>query len=268
MSVNGNGAQGWRIGVDIGGTFTDLVLAGPAGIHVAKVPSVPADPARGVLDALDRAASDQSVSVRDLLGRCALFVHGSTIATNTLLEGKGAKVGMLTTEGFRDSLEIRRGIRDNPWEHRTPYPPALVPRMLRRPVQGRIDRDGREAEAIAVADLDAAADLFRDEGVECGRDLPVQQLPQPDARGAGGRGIACTGTATWLHLGLQRDRADHGRVRARLDGGAERLCGAAHGRLPARPQRPPRRARPEGAAAADPEQRRRRLRRAAAATAR
>ena len=166
MGMSGNGAEGWRIGVDIGGTFTDLVLAGPAGIHVAKVPSVPSDPARGVLDALDRAASDQGVSVHALLGRCAIFVHGSTIATNTLLEGKGAKVGMLTTEGFRDSLEIRRGIRDNPWDHRTPYPPVLVPRALRRPVQGRIDRDGREAEALAAADLDAAADLFRDEGVE------------------------------------------------------------------------------------------------------
>ena len=135
MGMSGNGAEGWRIGVDIGGTFTDLVLAGPAGIHVAKVPSVPSDPARGVLDALDRAASDQGVSVHALLGRCAIFVHGSTIATNTLLEGKGAKVGMLTTEGFRDCLEIRRGIRDNPWDHRTPYPPVLVPRALRRPVQ-------------------------------------------------------------------------------------------------------------------------------------
>src|SRR5690349_18622796 len=160
--MDGGNPQAWRIGVDIGGTFTDLVLAKPGGIHVAKVPSVPADPAQGVLDALDKAAAGQNLSVPDLLGRCAIFVHGSTIATNTLLEGKGAKVGMLTTEGFRDSLEIRRGIRDNPWEHRTPYPPVLVPRFLRRPIAGRIDRDGNEdqaAEAVRARHGDAAISI-------------------------------------------------------------------------------------------------------------
>lgn len=164
--MDGGLAQGWRIGVDIGGTFTDLVLAGPNGIHVAKVPSVPADPAQGVMDALEKAAAGQGVTVPELLGRCAIFVHGSTIATNTLLEGKGAKVGMLTTEGFRDSLEIRRGMRDNPWEHRTPYPPVLVPRFLRRPVAGRIDRDGNEALAIDSDTLVTEVDRLRGEGVE------------------------------------------------------------------------------------------------------
>jgi len=63
-----------------------------------------------------------------LLRDCALFVHGSTVATNTILEKKGAKVGMLTTEGFRDSLEIRRGFRDNQWDHRAPFPQVLAPR--------------------------------------------------------------------------------------------------------------------------------------------
>jgi N-methylhydantoinase A len=164
--MDGGLAEGWRIGVDIGGTFTDLVLAGPGGIHVAKVPSVPADPAQGVMDALEKAAAGRRLSVSELLGRCGIFVHGSTIATNTLLEGKGAKVGMLTTEGFRDSLEIRRGMRDNPWEHRTPYPPVLVPRFLRRPVPGRIDRDGNEVLAVDHDTLVAEVDRLRDEGVE------------------------------------------------------------------------------------------------------
>jgi N-methylhydantoinase A len=164
--MDGGNPQAWRIGVDIGGTFTDLVLARPGGIHVAKVPSVPADPAQGVLDALDKAAAGQGLSVPELLGRCAIFVHGSTIATNTLLEGKGAKVGLLTTEGFRDSLEIRRGMRDNPWEHRTPYPPVLVPRFLRRPVPGRIDRDGNEVRELDGDTLVAEVDRLRDAGVE------------------------------------------------------------------------------------------------------
>jgi N-methylhydantoinase A len=160
-------SQGWRIGVDIGGTFTDLVAVDPTGgINVFKVPSVPADPAAGVLAALERAATHLPLDVAGLLRNCAVFAHGSTIATNTLLEKKGARVGCLTTVGFRDSLEIRRGIRENPWEHREPYPPVLVPRFLRRPVRGRIASDGSELAPVAVEDVADAGRYFRDEGVE------------------------------------------------------------------------------------------------------
>jgi len=166
-SSGARAASGWRIGVDIGGTFTDLVAVDPYGtIHVFKVPSVPADPAEGVLDALARAAPAVGLGVSDLLRSSALVAHGSTIATNTLLEKKGARVGCLTTDGFRDSLEIRRGIRENPWEHRVPYPPVLVPRYLRRPVAGRIDADGSELAPLALGDVADAARRFRDEGVE------------------------------------------------------------------------------------------------------
>ncbi|MEQ9529534.1 MAG: hydantoinase/oxoprolinase N-terminal domain-containing protein, partial [Parvibaculaceae bacterium] len=102
-----------RIGVDVGGTFTDLVVNLPDGrIEVFKVPSVPSDPSQGVLNAVESAAAGLQMPVKDLLGECGWFVHGSTIATNTVLERKGAKTGMLTTKGFRDSLEIRRGIRE------------------------------------------------------------------------------------------------------------------------------------------------------------
>ncbi|HTG22325.1 MAG TPA: hydantoinase/oxoprolinase N-terminal domain-containing protein, partial [Reyranella sp.] len=144
----------WRIGVDVGGTFTDLVLVGPdRGVRVFKVPSVPADPSQGVLNALQRAADSEDLPVGRLLASCSLFVHGSTVATNTVLEGKGARVAMLTTAGFRDSLDIRRGARDDPWDHRTPYPPVLVPRQLRLPVRGRIDRTGQESEPLSDEDI-------------------------------------------------------------------------------------------------------------------
>ena len=157
----------WRIGVDIGGTFTDLVLALSTGeIEVFKVPTVPEDPSRGALDAIAQAAASRGLSVRGLLERCSLFVHGSTVATNTLLVGEGARVGLLTTAGFRDAIEIRRGLRDNPWDHRTPYPPVLVPRHLRLPVRGRFDRHGDEVEALMEADVDAALEEFRADGVE------------------------------------------------------------------------------------------------------
>lgn len=157
----------WRIGVDVGGTFTDLVLADTSGSRwVAKVPSVPADPSRGVLDAVAAVADRLTLSPSELLADCELFVHGSTVATNTLLEGKGAKVGLITSEGFRDSLEIRRGLRDDQWNHREPYAPVLVPRYLRAGVGGRIDAQGDELEPIATADIDRAVDLFEAEGVE------------------------------------------------------------------------------------------------------
>lgn len=157
----------WRIGIDVGGTFTDLMLADDAGVtHVAKVPSVPSDPSRGVLAALQRLADDLSTSVQSVLAGCALFVHGSTVATNTMLEGKGAKVGLLTTAGFRDALEIRRGLREDQWNHRAPYAPVLVPRYLRLGVSGRIDSDGTEHAPLQTADIDDALATFKTEGVE------------------------------------------------------------------------------------------------------
>ena len=161
------GAAGWRIGVDVGGTFTDLVLLEPDGaVSVSKVPSVPSDPGAGVLAALDAAAAARGVAVGELLAGCAVLVHGSTVATNTVLEHKGARVGLLTTKGFRDSLEIRRGIRPDPWRHREPYPEVLVPRHLRLPVEERIDRDGREAVPLREPDVAEAAAHFRKAGVQ------------------------------------------------------------------------------------------------------
>ena len=157
----------WRIGVDVGGTFTDLVLADRDGeTCVAKVPSVPADPSQGVLDAIERVATDLQISVDELVGGCSLFVHGSTVATNTMLEGNGAKVGLLTTRGFRDALELRRGVREDQWDHRKPYAPVLVPRFLRHAVDGRIGADGTEIEPLAAADVEAGVVGFEREGVE------------------------------------------------------------------------------------------------------
>src|SRR5262249_55827803 len=157
----------WRIGIDVGGTFTDLVLTDSAGTSlVVKVPSVPVDPSRGVIAALERLACELSCSVSDVLGKCALFVHGSTVATNRMAEGKGAKVGLLTTEGFRDVLEIRRGLREDQWNHRKPYAPVLVPRHLRKGVGGRIDKDGSEHAPLVLDDVDAALLDFKQEGVE------------------------------------------------------------------------------------------------------
>ena len=139
----------WRIAVDTGGTFTDLVIADADGVVTpVKSPTVPSDPAEGVIGAVQLAGERLGLSFGDLLRGCEQFIHGSTIATNTLLEGKGAKVGLITTFGFRDTLEIRRGLRSNPWDHRTPYPSVLVPRSRRLGVKGRISTDGAIVEAL------------------------------------------------------------------------------------------------------------------------
>ncbi|MFO1081122.1 MAG: hydantoinase/oxoprolinase family protein [Reyranellaceae bacterium] len=157
----------FRIGVDVGGTFTDLVVELPdGGVAVFKVPTVPRDPSQGVLDAVSAAAAGLALPVEELLARCGWFVHGSTIATNTILERKGAKVGMLTTAGFRDSLEIRRGIRPNPWDHRTPFAEPLVPRHLRQGVRGRLDWSGHELEPLNEHDVEAALAAFAARRVE------------------------------------------------------------------------------------------------------
>lgn len=160
-------AAPWRIGVDVGGTFTDLVLADADGRSwVAKVPSVPADPSRGVLAAVADLAGRLALTSDDLLTSCSLFVHGSTVATNTMLEGTGASVGLLTTTGFRDALEIRRGLRADQWDHRAPYAPVLVPRHRRLGVGGRRAADGTELEPLATDEVAAAAAALRADGVE------------------------------------------------------------------------------------------------------
>jgi N-methylhydantoinase A len=157
----------FRIGVDIGGTFTDLVVAGAAGeLFAHKAPTTPQDPTVGVLDAIAGAARALGRDSRALLADCELLVHGSTIATNTLLERKGARVGLITTEGFRDSLEIRRGLRADVWDHRAPFAPPLVPRRLRRGVVERIDAGGQVLVSLDAGSVRAVLAVFREESVE------------------------------------------------------------------------------------------------------
>ena len=191
----------WRIGVDVGGTFTDMVLRDAAGaVRIFKAPSVPADPSEGVLGVLRLAAQQLDLPLTALLRDCALFVHGSTVATNTILEKKGAKVGMLTTEGFRDSLEIRRGMRENQWDHRAPFPEVLVPRYLRLPVRGRIGSDGSEAAPLDATDVAAAARTFAAEGVESVAVCLFNSFLDGAHERAAGAELARSGMGQWVSL--------------------------------------------------------------------
>ncbi|XSC42595.1 hydantoinase/oxoprolinase N-terminal domain-containing protein [Bradyrhizobium sp. RDT10] len=160
----------YRVGVDVGATFTDLVLVDARrAVWAFKSPSVPANPTEGVLAAVKLAAQSLKTDVKTFLANTDLFVHGSTIATNTLLEKKGAKVGLLVTEGFRDSLEIRRSIREDVWDHRRPFPQVLVPRYLRLPVTERMEADGSVRIAFDPVSVATAARVFAEEGLRRSR---------------------------------------------------------------------------------------------------
>ena len=228
-------AAPWRIGVDVGGTFTDMVLRDAAGaVRIFKAPSVPADPSEGVLGVLRLAAQQLDLPLSALLRDCALFVHGSTVATNTILEKKGAKVGMLTTEGFRDSLG------DPPRHPREPVgPPRAVPRgagaALPAPAGARPHRRRRKrARAAGRRGRRRGGQGVRRRGRRVGRRLPVQLLPRRRAR-ARGRRAARRKLGRQMDLAVERGHADHGRVRARLDRRGQRLYRAQGDELPAAP---------------------------------
>lgn len=155
------------IGVDVGGTFTDLVAADPAsGLRFVKAPSTPEDPSHGVLDALELLAQELGCPLDALLPRIELFIHGTTVATNTLVERRGAKLGLITTRGFRDLLELREGARSNRYALRAPAPEPIIPRPLRLEVGERVAFDGATLERLDETGLDAVIAKLRAAGVE------------------------------------------------------------------------------------------------------
>src|SRR6185437_11536589 len=156
-----------KIGIDGGGTFTDLVAVDDSGNStLAKVASTPQDPSIGVMAGLDRLAEILRHSRAELLARTERIVHGTTVATNALLEHKGAKVGLLTTEGHRDVIEMREGLKDDRYNLRMPPPVQLVPRALRFGVTERIRADGRIETPLERRSLDAAITELKRAGVE------------------------------------------------------------------------------------------------------
>src|SRR6516162_3678936 len=157
----------YRIGIDVGGTFTDLVVVDDLGrTTLAKVPSTPADPSIGVLDGLQLLADTLGLDRSVLLGETDRIVHGTTVATNALLERRGAKVGLLTTEGHRDVIEMREGLKDDRYNLRLPPPEQLVPRKLRLGVHERLRADGRVEIPLDLVSLDRALDQLQKEDVE------------------------------------------------------------------------------------------------------
>ena len=155
------------IGIDVGGTFTDFVVARKGQPpRYFKTASTPNDPSEGLMTGLNEAASAHDLSLSDFLASADMIIHGSTVATNTLVERKGAKVGLITTDGFRDLLEMREGLKEDRYNLRmTPVVP-LVPRYLRAEVPERVKADGKVKVALDEDALNKALDGLKDEGVE------------------------------------------------------------------------------------------------------
>ncbi len=155
---------GVRIGVDIGGTFTDVVVVdeGTGQVRVAKVPTVPVDPSAGFMDGLTQAFERFAIDP----ARVVFTVHGTTIATNTIIQGTGARAGLITSAGFSDVLEIAYQTRPVLYEIFYDKLKPLIPRHLTAGVRERIGPDGEIIVALDEADVAAAARRLQAAGVE------------------------------------------------------------------------------------------------------
>src|SRR5271167_3394554 len=154
----------WRIGVDIGGTFTDVVLVDEETGHigVAKAPTTPRDVTQGVIDGIRQGLTRYRVNPSEV----ALLAHATTIVTNALIEKKGARAGFVATRGFRDVLELRRSSRADLYDLFQDAPAVLVPRRWRFEVTERIDAQGQVVTPLDEREIDGVIAAIRDAGLE------------------------------------------------------------------------------------------------------
>jgi N-methylhydantoinase A len=160
--ATGTGVEAARLGVDIGGTFTDVALERGDRRWSAKILTTPEAPERAVIEVIHRVLGEAGLSPADL----SIIIHGTTLATNALIERKGAKTALLTTEGFRDTIEIRHENRFEQYDVNIDLPPPLVPRRLRFAVRERIDAGGRVLVPLDESGVVVLADRLAAERIE------------------------------------------------------------------------------------------------------
>jgi len=154
----------WRVGIDIGGTFTDVVLVeeGSGRLGIAKVLTTHQNIAQGVLEGLQEAFANNAIDTADV----SLVSHATTVVTNALLEKKGARAGFIATRGFRDILELRRGMRANLYDLFQDGPSVLVPRRWRFEITERIDHEGQVVTPLAEHELPSIVEAIKASGLE------------------------------------------------------------------------------------------------------
>ena len=163
--------QNKRVCIDVGGTFTDCLVMDESGLlQKFKASTTPRDPSIGLMDAMKKAARFYKLDVKEFLGQIEILVHGTTLATNILLTGRGAKAGMITTKGFRDSIEIRRGIKPIDVSlYNVFIPPSepLIPRWRRIGVEERTRYNGDIQTPLNEQEVrDAITGLKQKENIE------------------------------------------------------------------------------------------------------
>ncbi len=157
----------YKIGIDVGGTFTDFLLTSEDGSsEIHKVLSTPDDPSIGLMNGLEEMAKAKDIPLQEFIKVVKTIVHGTTVTTNAVLTRRGAKTGLLTTKGVRDALEMRRGIREEQYNNRYTNVEPLVPRYLRFPVEERLDYKGDVITPLKESDVLEASKLFKEEGIE------------------------------------------------------------------------------------------------------
>ncbi|MGI8516214.1 MAG: hydantoinase/oxoprolinase family protein [Acidimicrobiia bacterium] len=158
----------YRLGVDTGGTFTDFILVDEDdwSYETHKTPSIPDDPAQSLIQGLTELAEGAGVETTEFISRISLIVHGTTVATNAVLTGNGAKVALFTTKGFRDALQMRRGMREEALNNKLAAPKPIAPRYLRFGIPERVTLSGTELIPLDHDDVRDAIDVCRREGVE------------------------------------------------------------------------------------------------------
>src|ERR1035437_1970313 len=157
----------FKVGIDIGGTFTDIIAISETGdTTVYKILSTPEDPSLGFINGLREVAEMRSTGFEEFLSSIDTIVHGTTVATNALLTLKGAKTALITTKGFRDALEMRRGIREEQFNNHYKNVTPLVPRYLRFAVDERISAEGKVLKKVKEKELLPIIKKIQEEKVE------------------------------------------------------------------------------------------------------
>jgi N-methylhydantoinase A len=152
----------YRVGIDIGGTFTDFTVLGDDGsVFLWKEDTDSRAPVNAIRAGIDAVANELGETTESFLGKVKLVVHGTTIATNTLIQRNGPPVGLLCTEGFRDILYLRDAYKPERFNVHLPHPKPFVDRYLRLPLRERLDRNGVVKVALDEAQVREAAATFR-----------------------------------------------------------------------------------------------------------
>ena len=160
-------AMEYKIGIDVGGTFTDFLVTdsqGAATVH--KTQTTPQQPEVGVVQGLRKIAASFGLVLSEFLSRVSVIVHGTTITTNAVLTGEGAKTAFLTTRGFRDVLNMRRGLRERQYDSKYSPPPPLVPRARIYPIAERVNVEGEVVIPLYEPDVIDAIEHIRANGIE------------------------------------------------------------------------------------------------------